>query len=317
MPTWPPTVVRATANASPSWKPRTILWPGTSALGMWTHESPPICAVVDRADRRRRTAQRRTPSTTLLPGSTATWGKLIAVLTDDELAPVHPATELVAAEAERRLQPIVAQQASCAPASGNWITGPRPLQPAKSASASVGLRRSPTMVAAEYNSQVQQQRRSQRSVSPHSAAFAFSTSADGVVARGSGQSVATHPFVPGQGHRRAWPSRRPAAGVGVLGKSLAGPFVTVTAQLLQRAKPQVRAHMPTTANEPQPWGTDSASTSESARLRKSSLRVFGLRGPQIVRKNPRTGCCMTLMRRPARAGRASEPCLPNSLSAAD
>lgn len=34
----------------------------------------------------------------------------------------------------------------------------------------------------------------------------------------------------------------------------------VTAQLLPRVKPQVRAHMPTTANEPQPWGTDSAST---------------------------------------------------------
>ena len=46
----------------------------------------------------------------------------------------------------------------------------------------------------------------------------------------------------------------------VLGKSLAGPSVIVTTQLLPRVNPQVRAHMPTAANEPQLWGTDSAST---------------------------------------------------------
>jgi len=34
----------------------------------------------------------------------------------------------------------------------------------------------------------------------------------------------------------------------------------VNSQLLPRVKPQVRAHMPTTANEPQPWGTDSVPT---------------------------------------------------------
>ena len=34
----------------------------------------------------------------------------------------------------------------------------------------------------------------------------------------------------------------------------------VTTQLLPRVNPQVRAHMPTAATEPQLWGTDSAST---------------------------------------------------------
>jgi hypothetical protein len=53
--------------------------------------------------------------------------------------------------------------------------------------------------------------------------------------------------------------------VRVLGKSLAGPSVMVNSQLLPTVKPQVRAHMPTAANEPQPGGTDSASTCESAR----------------------------------------------------
>jgi hypothetical protein len=36
--------------------------------------------------------------------------------------------------------------------------------------------------------------------------------------------------------------------------------VIVAAQLLPTVKAQVRAHQPTTANEPQPCGTDSAST---------------------------------------------------------
>ena len=37
----------------------------------------------------------------------------------------------------------------------------------------------------------------------------------------------------------------------------------VNSQLLPTVKPQVRAHMPTAANEPQPCTTDFASTSES------------------------------------------------------
>src|SRR5665647_255361 len=57
----------------------------------------------------------------------------------------------------------------------------------------------------------------------------------------------------------------------------------VTAQLLPRVKPQVRAHMPTTANEPQPWGTDSASTCDLAYFRRSE--ACGTRcGPVLARR---------------------------------
>ena len=46
----------------------------------------------------------------------------------------------------------------------------------------------------------------------------------------------------------------------VLGKSLARSSVMVNSQLLPTVKPQVRAHMPTAANEPQTRATDSGPT---------------------------------------------------------
>lgn len=48
----------------------------------------------------------------------------------------------------------------------------------------------------------------------------------------------------------------------------------VNSQLLPTVKLQVKAHMTTTVNEPQPCGTDSDSTCEFARLRWSSLKEW-------------------------------------------
>ena len=57
----------------------------------------------------------------------------------------------------------------------------------------------------------------------------------------------------------------------------------VAAQLLPTVKLQVRAHMTTTANEPQPCGTDSASTCDLVRLCRSEA-CGNPGGPVLARR---------------------------------